>query len=176
MTGDPLTGSPVTSRHAPHSFSVVVTRSTKRKRSVGAHLVGNTLKLAIPSWMNAAEEAHWVEVMGGRFARKMSTDRIDLVGRAAALAGRFDLATPNEIRWSDDMTTRWGSCTPATSTIRISSRIASFPDWVIDYVIVHELVHLRVPGHGPAFWHAVQRYPKAERAIGFLVAKSGEPD
>jgi Protein of unknown function DUF45 len=155
-----------------HDFRVVVTRSKKRKRSVGAQLVGDTLKLAIPSWMTAAEEAHWIEVMSGRFRRKMSSDRIDLSDRAVALARRFGLQTPTEIKWSDDMTTRWGSCTPGSRTIRISTRIAAFPDWVVDYVLVHELVHLEVPGHGDDFWSLARRYPKAERAIGYLMAKS----
>ena len=42
------------------------------------------------------------------------------------------------------------------------------PDWVVDYVLVHELVHLRVPGHGPDFWELVERYPRAQRARGYL--------
>jgi hypothetical protein len=42
------------------------------------------------------------------------------------------------------------------------------PSWVVDYVLVHELAHLIVPGHGPAFWDLVARYPKAERARGYL--------
>ncbi len=60
--------------------------------------------------------------------------------------------------------------------MRISTRIASFPDWVIDYVIVHELAHLEVAGHGDDFWVRVRRYPKAERAIGYLIARSGDVD
>ncbi len=161
---------------AAADFDVVVKRSAKRRRTVGAQLVGNTLTVAIPSWMSGAEERHWVEVMSSRFARKRSAERIDLAERSATLARRFDLARPGEIRWSDDMTTRWGSCTPATQTIRISTRIAAFPDWVIDYVIVHELVHLRIVGHGSDFWATVRRYPKAERAIGYLIAKSGDDE
>jgi predicted metal-dependent hydrolase len=75
------------------------------------------------------------------------------------------------------MTTRWGSCTPATGTIRISDRLARMPGWVLDYVLVHELAHLAVPGHSPAFWRLVHRYPKAERAMGYLIAKGGDdPD
>jgi hypothetical protein len=39
---------------------------------------------------------------------------------------------------------------------------------VRDYVLVHELAHLLVPGHGPDFWSLVQRYPRTERARGYL--------
>jgi hypothetical protein len=54
---------------------------------------------------------------------------------------------------------------------------------VIDYVLVHELAHLLEVGHTPAFWEWVDRYPKAERAKGFLegvaaashLGISGEP-
>jgi predicted metal-dependent hydrolase len=157
-------------------FRVEVTRSKKRKRSVGAQLVGDTLRIAIPSWMSTDDEEHWVGEMSRRFARKQSTDRIDLTERAAALARRHRFDRPAEIRWSDDMTSRWGSCTPSTATIRISTRVAAFPDWVIDYVIVHELAHLHVAGHGADFWSLVQRYPRSERAIGYLMAKSGDVD
>ena len=155
-------------------FRVEVTRSAKRRRTVGARLVGDVLQLAIPSWMTRAEEAHWTREMSTRFTRRLSADRIDLTGRAANLGRRYGFPHPREIRWADDMTSRWGSCTPATGTIRISTRIARFPDWVVDYVIVHELAHLEVPGHGDDFWRLVGRYPRTERAIGYLIAKSGD--
>src|SRR3954468_21951641 len=58
-------------------FTVVVKRSEKRKRTVGAQLIGDVLTIVVPSWMSRAEEDHWVDVMSGRFRRKASTDRID---------------------------------------------------------------------------------------------------
>ena len=157
-------------------FAVEVRRSTRRRRSVGAELVGDTLRVTIPSWMSRAEEAQWVHEMSRRFSRRLSTDRIDLTRRAAGLARRYQLDRPAGISWATDMTTRWGSCTPATRTVRISDRLAAFPDWVLDYVIVHELAHLREAGHGPGFWALVHRYPRTERAIGYLIAKAGESD
>jgi len=157
-------------------FTVEVRRSAKRKRTVGAELRGGVLRIAVPSWMSAAEEEHWVAKMTASFLRKHSSDRIDLTERANTLARRHELPRPREIRWADDMTTRWGSCTISTGAIRISNRLVAFPDWVIDYVIVHELCHLEVRGHGPDFWKLVHRYPKAERAIGYLIAKSGDDD
>jgi len=157
-------------------FLVEVTRSKKRRKTVGAQLVGGVLRIALPSWMNKAEEAHWVREMSGRFQRKLSADRLRLDERAATLARRYDLRRPDTIRWADDMKSRWGSCTPSQRTIRISTRVAAFPDWVIDYVIVHELAHLEVLGHNDDFWRLVYRYPRAERSIGYLIAKSGDGD
>ena len=157
-------------------FEVEVVRSAKRRRTVGARLVGDVLRIAIPSWMSRAEEERWVREMTRRFERARSTERIDLRERATTLARRHDLPRPSDIRWSDDMTQRWGSCTPSTGDVRISTRLAAFPDWVVDYVIVHELAHIRAPGHDEAFWALVNRYPKAERAIGYLIAKSGDVD
>jgi hypothetical protein len=157
-------------------FEVEVTRSARRRKTVGAHLVGGVLRIALPSWMSKADEAHWVRVMSGRFERKMSADRLRLDERVAALARRHDLRSPTSIRWADDMRSRWGSCTPSQGTIRISTRLAVFPDWVVDYVIVHELAHLDVAGHNDDFWRLVYRYPRAERAIGYLIAKSGDGD
>jgi hypothetical protein len=52
--------------------------------------------------------------------------------------------------------------------------LAKEPSWVLDYVIVHELAHLHVRGHGKAFWDLVDRYPLMERARGFLIARGVE--
>lgn len=158
------------------SFSVEVTRSGRRRRTVQARLVGHRLLLSIPATMSRAEEAHWVREMSRRFERRRSTNRIDLTERADTLAFRLGLLRPASIRWVDNQTTRWGSCTPVDSTIRISSRVATFPRWVVDYVIVHELAHLSVAAHDAAFWSLVNRYGRAERARGYLIAKGGEDD
>ncbi len=72
------------------------------------------------------------------------------------------------MRWVDNQNSRWGSCTPADRAIRLSRRLQGMPAWVIDYVLVHELAHLIEIGHTAAFWELVDRYPKAERAKGFL--------
>ena len=92
-----------------------------------------------------------------------------LADRARQLADRYlDGVRPTSVAWSGRMRRRWGSCTPSEGTIRISRSLASFPDWVLDYVLVHELAHLVEPGHGPAFHALVDRFPQAARARGFL--------
>jgi hypothetical protein len=159
--------------------TVEVVRSAKRRKTIQARMVGGVLKVYIPASFTPEEEHHWVAQMLARMERRRSTDRIDLTRRARALAAQYGLELPRTIRWVENQAGRWGSCTPADRTIRISDRLGPEPTWVIDYVIVHELAHLSVPSHGPRFWALVNRYPMAERARGFLIARGtedGEPD
>ena len=97
-----------------------------------------------------------------------------LLRRAHDLNDRYlgGLATPESVRWVENQNSRWGSCTPGDRTIRLSVRLQGMPGWVTDYVLVHELAHLIEPGHDPAFWGWVDRYPQAERAKGFLIGWS----
>ena len=90
--------------------------------------------------------------------------------RAAMLSGRYlgGHARPGSVRWVDTMTGRWGSCTPSAGTIRISRRVEHMPVHVRDYVLLNELTHLLVPGHGPNFWTLMASYPHVDRARGFL--------
>lgn len=155
-------------------MQIEVVRSERRKKTVEARVIGDVVRVSIPAAMTTAEEHHWVEVMRAKVERAQRSKKVDLEARAAALARQLDLPRPSEIVFSSRQQMRWGSCTPATGTIRISDRIAGFPPWVIDYVIVHELAHLVVADHSPAFWTLVNRYGRAERARGYLEAKSEE--
>ena len=76
------------------------------------------------------------------------------------------------MRWVDNQNSRWGSCTLADRTIRLSERLQAMPGWVLDYVLVHELAHLLEPGHDARFWAWVDRYPQAEKAKGYLLGWS----
>lgn len=51
-----------------------------------------------------------------------------------------------------DMKTRWGTCVPAKKRIWLNLRLAAYPEECLEYVVVHELVHFLVPGHGAEFW------------------------
>ena len=70
------------------------------------------------------------------------------------------------------MRKRMGSCTtkgPTEGDIRISDRIKGWPQWVIEYVVAHELAHRKHPNHSKEFWTYLARHPKAERARGFIM-------
>ncbi len=159
-------------RHEPPP-RVEVRRSARRRRTVSAYQDGETTVVLVPARMSRADEAHWVEVMvarlGARAARRRPSDAA-LLTRARALSRRYlaGRATPNSVAWSTGQEHRWGSCTPADGSIRLSARLQGMPLWVVDYVLVHELAHLVEPGHSEGFWALVAAYPRTERARGYL--------
>jgi hypothetical protein len=136
----------------------------------------------LPSRLSRREEAHWVTTMLARLEQRELKRRPpgdkELERRARVLNARYLGAAiePASVRWVSNMRSRYGSCTPDNRTIRLSDRIALYPPWVRDYVLVHELAHLQVPSHSPEFWALVARYPLAERARGFLIAKGMDED
>lgn len=57
-----------------------------------------------------------------------------------------------------DMKTRWGSCSPQSGRIRFAFNLGSQHPREIEYIVVHELAHLFVPNHSPAFWSLVEQH------------------
>ena len=76
-----------------------------------------------------------------------------LVERWAAVMG----VTPGKLAYRN-MTSRWGSCQPSTGRICINVRLALYPPRCLEYVVVHELAHLLVHGHGAQFYAVLDRY------------------
>ena len=158
---------------------VEVQRSTRRKKTISAEIVGDALIVSIPERMSRAEEQQWVERMSARMSERKRRDRLNddgaLAQRAAQLGARYlDGIRPNDIEWVTNQKSRWGSCSPHEGSIRLSLELTEYPAWVRDYVIVHELAHLIVADHSDRFWDLVNRYPLTERARGFLLAKGME--
>lgn len=63
------------------------------------------------------------------------------------------------------MTTRWGSCTPKSGTIRIARELAAYPVECLDMVVAHELVHLLEPSHNQRFHALLDTYCPNNRAL-----------
>ncbi len=152
---------------------VEVRRSRRRRRTVAAYREDDRVVVLIPARLSRAEEQEWVATMLERLEkseRRRRPSDANLLRRARELNDRYldGLASPGVVRWVDNQNSRWGSCTPSDRSIRLSTRLKGMPPWVLDYVLVHELAHLLVTGHTPEFWSLVDRFPKAERAKGFL--------
>ncbi len=127
----------------------------------------------VPAGLSDAEEQEWISTVLERLAereRRRHPSDDALFERARQLSTRYldGRVTPESVRWVGNQHTRWGSCTPDDGTIRLSTQLRGMPAWVVDYVLLHELAHLLVPGHGPTFWKLVNRYSKTERARGYL--------
>ena len=106
--------------------------------------------------------------LDAREARTRPSDA-ELFDRARHLSDRYlGGVRAASVRWVDNQNQRWGSCTVDDRTIRLSTRLRGMPEWVIDYVLLHELAHLLVPGHGPAFWALLADVPNVERSRGYL--------
>ena len=141
----------VSSRSMSTRYPVEVIRSDRRNKTVSARIVAGVIRVRIPSWMSVDDERRFVAEAVDKIERRRQSDAIDLEARARGLAERFDLPRPAAVRWVSNQHQRWGSCTVATAEIRISDRLVAAPPWVLDHVIVHELVHLVVADHSPAF-------------------------
>jgi len=158
---------------------VVVRRSARRRRTVAAFWENGTAVVAIPAHFSRAQEAEWVrrmldklKVQGDRQSksgRRPATDSA-LASHAAELSAQYlgGRAVPTSVRWVSNQNSRWGSATPADGSIRLSDKLRPMPQWVIDYVLLHELAHLLVAGHNAAFWKLLEAYPETARAKAFL--------
>jgi predicted metal-dependent hydrolase len=152
---------------------VDIRRSKRRTRTVSAYRDGERVVVLMPDRLSATEEARWVQTMLQRLEKQRGRSRVSdekLFARALDLACRYlpEGPEPTTVRWVANQNRRWGSCTPTDRSIRLSTRLQSMPGWVVDYVLVHELAHLVEPSHSGAFWNLVHRYPKSERAEGYL--------
>ena len=142
---------------------------------MSAYRDGDVTVVLLPAQMGKAEERRWVQHMLARLEAREQRSAAKggdaaLLARARRLSEAYlgGVAQPSRVRWVSNQRSRWGSCTPDDRSIRLSTRLQRMPPWVIDYVLVHELAHLREPDHGAAFWSLVAAYPKAERARGYL--------
>ena len=71
------------------------------------------------------------------------------------------------------MTSKWGSCTPKTRRIRMSFYLIGLPRECIDYVTLHELLHIRYPNHGAGFHAALDRYMPEWKSIQKFMRENG---
>ncbi len=167
-----------------NGFSVRIVYSPRRKKTVSARLMGeDLLEVRAPSDLAEPELEAALRDLVQRMARRRDRQRnarsdADLQARAQRLNRAYFAGALKwrSIRYVSNQNGRFGSCTPTTGTIRISDRLGSVPDFVLDYVVMHELAHLVEPNHSPRFWQLVYQYERAERARGYLMAMSLEDD
>lgn len=158
-------------------WPVEIIRSNRRRKTVSAALRDDVLVVRVPAKMSDVELRPIIADFQKRMAKRhLPHTDAELVQLAKEMEsvfnGRFQNGRlpPYTIRYVTNQNKRFGSCTPAQGTIRISHRVASMPHFVRAYVVVHELAHLLEANHGHRFWQLVNAYPLTERARGYLMA------
>lgn len=152
---------------------VEIRRSTRRTRTVRAYREGDKTIVLVPAHLTRAQEAEHVRALVARLDRReqrRAPSDAGLVQRAHELSEQWlgGRAVPSSVRWVTNQSTRWGSCTSADGSIRLSHRLQGMPEDVIDYVLLHELAHLIEANHSRKFWALLSDFPHADRAKGFL--------
>lgn len=146
----------------------------KRVKNVNLRIArdGSHVDVSAPSWVSDSEVEAFIRSKSAWIASRMAQAAQTPMARVAQ-------ATPEEVTaWREtvsacvpalvaawepimgvkagklayrNMTSRWGSCQPATGRICINVRLALYPPECLEYVVVHELCHLLERGHGPRF-------------------------
>jgi predicted metal-dependent hydrolase len=152
---------------------IIVIRSTRRKKNISAYRQGGRIVVSIPARMSKADERAMVPEMVAKIraqeaAATMSEERLAtrVDELLSELAPEISLR-PSSINWRG-MRERWGSCTSTDRTIRISDRLKGSPDYVLDYVLFHEAIHLQFFDHGPEFKAILSRFPLEDQAEAYL--------
>ena len=157
-------------------MDVKIAYSAIRKKTVSARLDGEVLTILAPSAISKQRLEKIVDEFKDRFERKKVKEESKKDRSLQEVASRInkkyfgDTLKSFSIEYSTRQNRRYGSCQPHAREIKISARLKEMPDWVRDYVVVHEMAHLVEPNHGRSFHELVNRYKLAERARGYLMA------
>jgi predicted metal-dependent hydrolase len=150
-----------------------VVRKERRKRSISAFRSAGIIEIHIPARLSKRQEIELIPEMIAMVLKREAKARkgdeqllqISLKILKEYLPDFYE--RPTNITWRN-MNERWGSCTTVDGTIRISERLINAPDYVLNYIIFHELIHLRVHAHDENFYQYLKRYTDQDRAEAFL--------
>lgn len=150
-----------------------VIRKERRKRSISAFRQAGVIEIHIPARLSKRQELElipeMIEMVLKREAKARKGDD-QLLKIALDILEKYlpdFYERPTSITWRS-MNERWGSCTTVDGTIRISDRLINAPDYVLNYIIFHELIHLRVHAHDQNFYEYLERYTDQVKAEAFL--------
>lgn len=158
---------------SPEEPDIEVRVSARRRKTVAAYWEGERIVIVFPQRVPKRERQAYVDELAAKLIAGRSKSRptdAELHKRAVYLSRTYlrSAANPTSVQWSTRQRARWGSCTAAEGTIRVSARLQGAPQYVIDAVLVHELAHLVHSDHSPAFYDLANRFPRQRDADLFL--------
>jgi hypothetical protein len=154
-----------------HPVRAVFVRHRRARRYILRVMADGSLRVTVP-WRGSRAEAErfvgtrhdWIA--RERYARSLAVRDPEADGRARRVAERELPARLRELAAEHGYTvtavsvraqrSRWGSCSP-TGRISLNWRLIQLPRQVADYILLHELAHLRHLNHSARFWREVER-------------------
>ena len=159
------------------TLTVTIDPDTRLRTSARWTMRGTNINLRVPRTMTQDEIESIIRNILPRITRQRKRARrqtdANLMRRATAINEQYfngELSW-HTIRWVSNMEHRLGSFTTGGATdgdIRISETIREWPDYVVDYILAHEICHRKFPNHSPEFWQYLSRYPYTDKAVGFI--------
>lgn len=152
---------------------IKIIRNSRRRRSISAYREHGSIVIQVPARLSNSKIQEAIPEMVEKILKREAREKlseIDLLNRANRLIDIYlpeFTVRPASVNWRT-MNERWGSCTTVDRTIRISDRLSGAPDYVLDYLLVHELIHLEIADHGESFTALLSRFGDSERANAFL--------
>jgi predicted metal-dependent hydrolase len=136
-----------------------------------AHIVRHVPEACGGAWLAPAGAAILVagevDFLPRRVVDFLRAEALRRIRRLALRHAATLSVKPRAIRLKDTRS-RWGSCAP-DGTLAFSWRLVMAPDWVLDYVVAHEIAHLRELNHSARFWAEVARLtPHRAAAVAWL--------
>ena len=161
-------------------MDVKVIKSEKRRRTISAKRINGEILLYVSNSLSSEKIEKYIEWAKKRFEaedRKKNLTEGDANKNLENTAKELNREYfNNELKWSkieystEQNSKMFGNCHTRDKIIRVSDRLLKMPKFVHDYVVVHELAHLKVPAHNEQFWNFVYKYSMTERARGYLMA------
>jgi predicted metal-dependent hydrolase len=154
----------------PPPGTVYFVRNRRARRYILRVDLDGRVRVTIPRGGSKRDGSAFVLAQQRWIERQRSRLPAPAVAPSAAVAARFRAAEelPPRLRMLAaahgltverisirNQRTRWGSCGPDRH-ISLNWRLVLMPDWVRDYVLIHELMHIRRADHSPAYWRLVE--------------------
>ncbi|MBN1227102.1 MAG: M48 family metallopeptidase [Deltaproteobacteria bacterium] len=179
--------------HIENVGAILFERSRKAKRIIISIKPKGEIRVAVPyaSSFKKAEEfvnskTEWIIRHLDILKRYKKTgksgpgneDSIDKIEAKKTLTERLEsLARKHGFSYNRvfirNQKTRWGSCS-SMNNISLNVKLARLPDELIDYVIMHELVHTRIKNHGRSFWEEMGKYLRNAKEMCKTLRKHGQ--
>jgi hypothetical protein len=155
----------------PEIGAVLFEKSKRAKRVIISIKSSTNIRVAVPRFITIRKaesfvhnKLDWIKKHQSQYSRKVNVTKLTkflateeksrIIKRVEYLATKYGF-NYGKVTFRN-MKTRWGSCT-AQNNISLNIGLIALPNELRDYIILHELVHIKIKNHGNKFWNELGR-------------------